>query len=341
MTAGHDDDDAEAIREQAAMWIAHLGGGEPSVQARADFEAWLAADPRHGAVFRRMEQRFNSARLLRDSSVYAPATKQRVRRYHPAIAGGAVAAAIALIVALPLHRTRAPEAPAPAREQTVAMPASIERTLPQKIAAPEGEIRSVGLSDGSTITLDGASAVAVDFTNDVRELRLIHGRARFSVAHELRPFVVRAGGGSVVARGTLFDVSIGAGGRVDVVLLRGRIDVTPSSSSSSTPEPSRLTAGQTIAFGAGEPTPSPNPISVESNWADRVGEFDNVTLAYLLDRANAHATKPIRVAEPNLGQLKVSGRFRVTEPERLADNLASLFGLRVKTEPDSILLSRE
>jgi transmembrane sensor len=341
MTAEHDDDGAEAIREQAAMWIAHLGSGEPSVQARADFEAWLAADLRHGVVFRRMEQRFDNARLLQDSRIYAPATKRRVRRYYPAIAGGAVAAAVVLMVALPLHRTRAPEALVPGREQTVATLASSEKALRQKIAAPEGEIKSVGLSDGSTITLDGASVVAVAFTSEARNLTLLRGRARFSVAHERRPFVVQAGSGSVVARGTLFDVSIGAGGRVDVVLLRGKIDVTPDLSSSGATGPSRLTAGQAIAFGAGEPTPSPSPISVESNWADRVGDFDNVTLAYVLDRANAHAMKPIRVAEPDLGQLKVSGRFRVTEPERLADNLASLFGLRVETEPDSILLSRD
>jgi len=296
MTAGRDDDGTEAIREQAAMWIAHLAGGEPSAQAQADFEAWLAADPRHGLVFRRMEQRFDNARLLQDSPIYAPAPKQRVRRYYPAIAGGAVAAAIALIVVLPLHRIRAPEAPVPAREQTVATLTSNEKALRQEIAAPEGDIRSVGLSDGSTVTLDGASVVAVDFTSEGRNLTLLRGRARFSVAHERRPFVVRAGSGSVVARGTLFDVSIGAGGRVDVVLFRGKIDVTPDLSSSSTAKPSRLAAGQMIAFGADEPTPSPTPISVESNWADRVGDFDNVTLAYVLDRANAHAMKPIRVA---------------------------------------------
>lgn len=337
-----DDNGAELIREQAATWIARLEGGERSAEAQAEFEAWLSADTRHVLVYRRMAKRFEGAQLLRDSRAFARASKRPSRRLYPAIAGGAIAAAIALIVVLPLYHAGSPDIPMSPRQAT-AKNDKAAQNFRQRIAAPAGVIRSVGLVDGSTVTLDGGSVLALDFTPEARNLRLLRGRARFSVAHVPRPFIVYAGGGSVVARGTVFDVAIGTSGRVDVALLRGAIDVTPAlaSASSHSAKPSRLSAGQTIAFDGAGLAPSPSPASADSHWADRVGEFDDVTLAYLLDRANVYATKPIRVAEPDIGRLKVSGRFRVTDPERLTKNLASLFGLRVEIGPDSTLLSRE
>lgn len=343
MNTEHDDNGAEVIREQAATWIARLEHGEPSAESWAEFEAWLSTDPRHGLVYRRMAKRFDNARLLRQSRAYAGIPKPASRWRFPTIAGGAIAAALALVVVVLFYRAGSSDSPMSPGPDAVARHDQVAQNLRQQITAPAGEIRSVGLVDGSTVTLDGGSVVAINFTPEARNLALLHGRARFSVAHVPRPFVVYAGGGSVVARGTVFDVAIGAGGRVDVALLRGTIDVTPAISSalSHSVKPSRLSAGQTIAFAGGDLASSPSPGSAELHWADRVADFDNVTLAYLLERANVYAAKPIRVAQPDIGQLKVSGRFRVTDPDRLATNLANLFGLHVEARSDSILLGRE
>jgi ferric-dicitrate binding protein FerR (iron transport regulator) len=38
-------------------------------------------------------------------------------------------------------------------------------------------------------------------------LKLLCGQAQFEVAHEQRPFIVFAGGGSAAARGTIFEVA--------------------------------------------------------------------------------------------------------------------------------------
>src|SRR3546814_8728315 len=77
-----------------------------------------------------------------------------------------------------------------------------------------GEIRTVKLSDGSKLPIDTDTLVTIDFGQTARHLRLEHGRDRFEVAHEERPFVLDAGDGVVIARGAVFDGSYLASRRV-------------------------------------------------------------------------------------------------------------------------------
>ncbi|MCM8732395.1 FecR family protein [Hephaestia sp. GCM10023244] len=345
MNAHGDGGGGEAIREQAAMWIARLGDGQPSAAVQADFEAWRMADPRHALVYRRMSMRFDNARILHASRLHGRKAKWFSRPAQLAMVGGAIAATIALIVAVPFYYGNAPDGATPSGTTEVADQVSASPIVRQQIATLDAAIRTIGLADGSTVAVDAQSLVAIDFTRAVRTVRLLRGRARFVVAHGQRPFVVEAGGGSVIARGTIFDVGVGAGDRVDVVLLRGVIDVAPGPADGALGrqvESRRLTAGQAIAFARGVIAPPPRQYAAaESEWVDQVGEFDNVTLAYVLDRANAYTARPLRVADPALGQIRISGRFRVTDPDRLATNLASLFDLQVEAGPTSVLLSRK
>jgi transmembrane sensor len=43
--------------------------------------------------------------------------------------------------------------------------------------------------------------------------------------------------------------------------------------------------------------------------------------------ANRYARQPIELDEPPLGNLLVSGRFHITDSDRFAERIASLFGL--------------
>lgn len=63
------------------------------------------------------------------------------------------------------------------------------------------------LDDGSSVALNTASAIAVDYSRERRRIRLLRGEAVFTVARDAaRPFVVAAASGEAVARGTVFAV---------------------------------------------------------------------------------------------------------------------------------------
>lgn len=339
------DPDADRIRETTAAWIARIER-RPSLRLRRDFGRWLAADPRHAAAYRRMSRHFEGARTLRTSRRYAarPHPPRRLVRTTTAVAALA-AAVFALILFLPNHPLPSLNTAGSAPRGAIAAAGNPNIARGQRIAALPGEIRSVGLEDGSVITLDTMSVVEVAFAPGVRRVSLLRGRARFTVAHDGRPFTVFAGGGSVTARGTIFDVSLTPHGQVGVALLQGIVDVAPfrrTPSAVIAPRARRLLAGEAIGYASGSLIVEPDPVRTrDAGWVDGAVEFDNVSLAYLLDRANQDAGPPIKVADPSLAMLRVSGRFEIGDRVRLAQNLARLFDLRADTRSDAIVLRRE
>src|SRR3546814_18679815 len=95
-------------------------------------------------------------------------------------------------------------------------------------------------SDLSRVTLDTDSLVLTKFDRDLRDVRLVRGRARFNVEKDNRPFVVAAGNGTITALGTSFDVGLARDERVTVQLFEGSVDVRVRRDLSSAETPVRL-----------------------------------------------------------------------------------------------------
>ncbi|WP_066808929.1 FecR family protein [Sphingomonas asaccharolytica] len=331
--------DRDRIREQAAAWLARMERGT-SPRAQRDLDHWLAADPRHADSYRRLAAQFDGARQLRVSRRFVD--RPPPRRRSPAVmaAAACLLAAILLLAFLFGHRATLPARREPGAVASVAagQPPAVLR-----VEAPAAAIRSVGLADGSVVTLDAGSAVEVTLTGDARRLVLTRGRARFSVAHDGRLFTVAAGGGETIARGTVFDVALAPDGRVGVALWRGVVDVSPSVADGAAVRPParRLVAGEALGYQGGQLLgTATRPAPAGAAWADGAGEFDNVSLGFVVERANRGAAVPIRLGDLALAALRVSGRFDTRDGDRLAHDLARLFDLRAERGPDAIVLTR-
>ncbi|WP_414900521.1 FecR family protein [Sphingomonas flavalba] len=91
-----------------------------------------------------------------------------------------------------------------ARDKTVSSP-----PRGAEYAAERAERRVLRLTDGSVVTLGGASRVALAYTPAERRIRLTEGEALFNVAHDSqRPFIVEVAHGEIRAVGTAFDVRV-------------------------------------------------------------------------------------------------------------------------------------
>lgn len=201
-----------------------------------------------------------------------------------------------------------------------------------RLSTRSGETRTGRLADGSTVVLQPDSLLIVSFDKNRRSLDLDRGAARFTVAHEQRPFVVSAGGGRIVATGTVFEVRVAADKRVTVKLVQGSIDVSiPLVSKVSTV--ARLKPGQTLSYspapGLSTPTPEPRASPVAASDAAAMREYDQVRLRDVLAEANTRAPPQIILADPVLGDRTVSGRFRINDPQKLAERLAWVLNLKV------------
>lgn len=343
-------EERQRLREEAAMWFARMMRPD-AAQHRDAFEAWLDADEAHGEAYRRIERRYDAAGIVAPSSArkganIAPLWRRWIAPAGWGVAGvgGGLAAAAVMLLALSsaIAILLGPDAAHRYGPRPTASTAAVDDVSSYRVDTEVGEIRAIALADGSRVTLDTAARLVVAFDGDERRVSLARGRARFEVAHDVRPFVVTAGNGAITARGTVFDVDLHEPGRVEVVLLRGVIDVNVREGARALPV-RRLRPNEKTAFGpAGFVAETQSISSAVADWPGGLLDVDALPLPVLLREANRYTTVPIVIGAPELGSLKVSGRFRVDRPDLLTQNLADLFDLAVdRSRADRISLRKK
>jgi len=325
------------LKREAIDWWVRMHDANADVDQR-EFKRWLERGALHRAVYNRVSQVYGAGKMV-DWDAVPPDRHVRgtVRR-----SGLAVAGALMLCGFIAWRLVLTPILMMSATSPIVSdrKPSSEQVQLLTRL----GEMRQIRLADGSRLTLDTDTLVTVDFRRDEREVRLEHGRARFDVAHELRPFAVDAGETQVVAHGTIFDVSFWEDRTAHVHLLRGSVVVEkPMPAQPSRPlELAELHPGEGVTFPTRMFRPARIMPAIEpvTDWPGGSIDFAAATLGEVIDTANRYSATKIDVAYPKLRNIPVSGVFRVNDPQKLATSLALLFALRVTSGQGKIVLNR-
>jgi transmembrane sensor len=316
----------ERLDDQAARWLVRMQGSDRE-RFRPAFERWLAASPAHAEAYEEALISQQAGGLLERSEVgrsrrLPEARKARVPlRY--ALAGAALA--FAALAVLLLTSAYVPPSPSTGREMA-------------NYSTRAGQQVWLDLPDGSRMKLGGSSVAEIAFTKSARAVRLKSGTARFSVAHEERPFRVFAGEALVVARGTVFEVSLG-GGRTTVSLIEGSVEISrPAASRASDGRipVTRLRPGQRMTIG----DPPRRASASAASAAPDLLEFDNTELSSAVAEFNRRGADPIRLGSREIGRLRVTGAFRAGDSEAFAQSLATAFRLRVERRLDGTLVLR-
>lgn len=338
----------DQLLQEAATWFARMRGPEADA-SREEFEAWLKRGALHRQAYNRASEIFAMGKVLAEDAEPTPRDKQpRAQARSRAGLAWAVGLLLLLVAAgwLAIDRFGAfgGQGDPIANGDDVLPPGQILETTS---TGP----RTVQLADGSIVELAPGSMIEVRLGAAERRLDLRRGQARFRVFHDVRPFIVHAGGGQIVARGTVFDVGLAANRRVTVRLVEGSIDVTypaQANASGAAPSTRRLTPGQSLTFGAAReaaaepPESSPPHAQIAAAQVrlepQQARDFDNVTLGQIVAEANRTSPLPVRLSSPALAERRVSGRFRIDDTALLAERLAILFDLTTERQPDGILL---
>jgi transmembrane sensor len=316
----------ERLRREASDWVARLNGASGPAD-RAAFEQWYRAAPDHAAAYDRLSGLFAAAGQIR--RVPTPATGERGGTSVWPRHGLAALVAIGAVVVLSLPVLGGRDAALPER-------LSVQATV---VAASPSESRLIALADGSEILLSPGSELDVRIDGERRRLQLTRGEARFTVFHEARPFIVSAQGAEVVARGTQFVVSLTPDGML-VSLIEGRVEVAYAASSAA--------GARTVAsLGPGErlvvpPPTEPTSASPATGRLDpAMIEFDNTPLAEAVELVNRGTASRVRLADPALGALRVTGAFRTGDGMGFARGVAAALSLEVERASDGALLLGE
>jgi transmembrane sensor len=200
---------AHQIDAEAADWAARLDRESLPPEQEAALHNWLHQDVRCMGAFGRMRALALTTERARalgpdfDPAAFVPSSSIPSRRTLLQM-GGAIAATALIGVAATWqvlrHRGR--------------------------FSTGKGETKVVALKDGSVVTLNTASEILVNYSDDLRSVELIHGEALFDVAkNKARPFVVAAGDTHVRVVGTSFTVRRIDTAPVQVLVREGIVEV--------------------------------------------------------------------------------------------------------------------
>ncbi len=318
----------------AEHWFARLRAEDCTAQERAAYARWRDADPAHAAAFDEVEQTWRmSVDLLEDPALKAfraeahrkPASLEGSARYR-GFRHAAIAAGLVLAVGVAGYGWLQRTAPPPPAQYVTAV----------------GEQRELALPDRSSVLLDTDSVLSVRFGRGERWVALERGRAQFSVAHDAgKPFVVDLGHGEIRVLGTRFQARRTAQGST-VLLLEGAVSV--SAGPKAGPRTDTLRPGDELAFDAagGQWHKRRPDLAAAQGWTQGDLVFDRQPLGEVLAEANRYAQTQVHLADPDLGDLPISGVFHAGDQQALV--LALEHGWRLRARQISggeIVLARE
>ncbi len=349
----------EWIAMQALEWfMAHRSGALSEAQ-RQEFIDWLRASPAHAreyleitglvkdvggavkAIATPAEELVASARAEQDTVQFLPTfspedasspNRSNVRKagWHGMRLSAAILAVAAVV--------------------TIAF-ASLWLQDRTAYSTAHAEQRSWRMPDGSTVHLNSNSEIKLKFDAQRREVELLRGQALFQVAKDAqRPFWVHAGDAVVKAVGTEFDVYRQASrtlisvveGRVAVWRLPDSLADRNSGVDESVSEPvAQLDSGQQAHVTREATVVSERAADVRKTvaWLQRQVIFDHDPLGAAVDEFNRYAELQIRIDDPSLRAVEISGIFSAYDAEAFIRFLERQPEMRLRRAGNDIIVT--
>lgn len=310
------DSGAEArarIDREAVDWLIALQETPDDAALGERFAAWVGADPAHAAAW---AETGDVSRLI--AAARAPSAARSRRDRHPPRRLGRSPAGIEggpRRRRIPLFAATA----AAACFALVALPGLIVRARADAVAGV-GEMKTVRLADGSVVRLAAGSALAIDYGEGGRKVRLLQGNGYFDVAHDpARPFQVEAGDTVTKVLGTAFEIRKDRDG-VAVAVRRGRVAVACDDRSAA----SELEVGQTLDLVCGvrsaEGTVRPARIAP---WIEGKVIAADRPMREIVDALRPWYGGVIIARGDGLDQRRVTGVYDLRHPEQALTALAA------------------
>lgn len=326
---------ADQVQIEAASWIAQLDKGKLSASDQLALAEWMARSPKHQQTLRHMSKLWSRVDTILDEAII-PKSSVNIWKVikswisvRPVAFLSTMTATFALIIASTVFLS-----PHMASDNPVDF---------QVYQVAKGDKATHGLGDGSTIHLNTDTLVEVQYTKNMRALRLLRGEAFFEVAPDSkRPFHVYAGRSRVAAIGTAFSIKMD-GESVDVIVTEGKIrfdrvgethgkTLKQVEKSVKANTPVYMEAGHTMEFDDKiQKVAEIDEDIIEKKFAWQRGEiiFSGDSLENVVDEMNRYSSKAIVISDKDLRMLRVSGTFKSDDISAILQALEVAMGIEV------------
>jgi transmembrane sensor len=201
-------------------------------------------------------------------------------------------------------------------------------TAARRIDTLKGEVKVAPLADGSVVTLNTASSVAIRFSPRRRSVTLIAGEALFDVAKDkARPFVVTAGETQIRAVGTSFTVRHLANLPVQVLVREGMVEVSKKNQKSAPPLRAALNTEVTAPLSDARPVSArlaAPELGRQLAWRRGLLAFEGQTLAEAAAEFGRYSDTKIVIDDPALGREEIAGLYQANDPVGFSKAIAAV-----------------
>ncbi len=311
-------------REQALDWFAREQLGTLAPHEQRERDAWLARDPANEREYRSLQQVWHVAdhlpkdemRAIMDSPDHGA---RRITRRHLLMGTGATFAAVA--AGAWVSRPMWAESP----------------VFTQRLLTARGERKQVELPDGSRLDLNTDTELSIAFYESHRSVDLLRGEALFAVhADKNRPFAVEAGSTQVLVTGTQFNVRREAD-EVTVAVREGSVQL--STGPWWRRERALLRAGQlSSALHNSLVQFDKDRVEAMTAWQQGRIVFRDVPLSLVASELSRYLAQPVRVTDPQVAKLRISGTLSIEEPTAALAILPDIAPVKVARQADGSAL---
>ena len=205
-----------------------------------------------------------------------------------------------------------------------------------------GEQKTITLVDSSTIQMNTNTTLTVKMSARFRKVILSGGEAFFTVAHDKRrPFEVTADRGTIRALGTRFNVYKQPGG-VTVSVIEGSVRICTKADYGVTKAVHKqvLVQGYQLSYTQSGAISSLGAVNIKevSAWRDGKLIFDEMPLAEVIQEVNRYRTGQIRIADPNLKDLRVSGVFKSNDLDSILGAIEQVLPVKARRVSEELVM---
>lgn len=318
---------AKGVKALAASWIERRDRADWTERDQAALDAWLAKSISHFLAYHRMANAWTRAdRLaaLRRPMSLPPLPQASIGNRSLVVQTAAAILALTILGGGALF---------------------LARPKDHTFATPIGGHKIVTLADGSSVELNTDTIVRTNLSANHRAAVFEKGEAYFQIAHDAaHPFKIAIGSRQITVLGTKFSIRKDQDA-IRVVLFDGRIQFA------STIVDPNLTSPQSVVLRPGDVlVATARAISVTRkakadlanslDWRRGLLVFNHTPLFDVASEYNRYNQQKIVIADAATARLKMSGTMPTNDIAEFTSIARKVFGLRVRSNEDEVLISR-
>ena len=315
----------QQAEQQAIYWQARLSSDLIGDQQRREFEDWLAECSENAKAWREINDFWTGLDHLTLANIGAEPGGQVIEfpsRNLPAkpargfgTTGLAIAASLLLTLSIAYQQ--------------------LDFYLADYRSAT-GQQQQIALADGSSILLNTASAVSVDFSEQQRLITLHQGEAFFKVAADSkRPFIVKTDAGEVRALGTAFDVKLQNDRQASVTVFEHAVKVTTAGGEIK----ERLAEAEQLLFSEDSIQPASHiNLQRAGAWHQQRMVFQDKPLAEVVTELDRYHSGKIVIVGDAIKNLPITGVFGINDTDVALQSIEQSLPVKVRKIADHLVL---